>query len=43
MAGKIALEEHFLCPGFQDYWNPTAADLPAAIRDAALARLTDFG
>jgi 2,3-dihydroxybenzoate decarboxylase len=43
MVGKIALEEHFLCPGFQDYWNPTAADLPAAIRDAALARLTDFG
>src|SRR5262245_31983124 len=43
MVGKIALEEHFLCPGFQDYWNPTAADLPAVIREAALARLTDFG
>ena len=43
MVGKIALEEHFLCPGFQDYWNPTAADLPTAIREAALARLTDFG
>jgi len=40
---KIALEEHFLCPGFLDYWNPTAADLPAAIRERALARLTDFG
>ena len=40
---KIALEEHFLCPGFEDYWNPTVGDLPAAIRDAALARLTDFG
>ncbi len=24
MVRKIALEEHFLCPGFQDYWNPTA-------------------
>jgi 2,3-dihydroxybenzoate decarboxylase len=40
---KIALEEHFLPPGFLDYWNPTAADLPAAIRERALARLTDFG
>jgi 2,3-dihydroxybenzoate decarboxylase len=43
MAKKIALEEHFLCPGFEDYWNPTAADLPVARRDQALARLTDFG
>jgi 2,3-dihydroxybenzoate decarboxylase len=43
MVKKIALEEHFLCPGFVDYWNPTAADLPAARREAALARLTDFG
>src|SRR5712671_2376295 len=40
---KIALEEHFLPPGFLDYWNPTAADLPAAIRERALSRLTDFG
>jgi len=22
---KIALEEHFLCPGFIEYWNPTVA------------------
>ena len=43
MAKKIALEEHFLCPGFIDYWNPTAADLPPAKREQALARLTDFG
>src|SRR5262245_25397457 len=43
MVRKIALEEHFLCPGFIDYWNPTAADLPAARREQALARLTDFG
>ena len=42
MVAKIALEEHFLCPGFEDYWNPTAAD--AGCRSAgALARLTDFG
>src|SRR6202035_3560848 len=38
-----ALEEHFMCPGFIEYWNPTAADLPPHIRDRALARLTDFG
>jgi 2,3-dihydroxybenzoate decarboxylase len=43
MARKIALEEHFMCPGFVDYWNPTAADLPAAKREQALARLSDFG
>src|SRR5205085_6607349 len=43
MAKKIALEEHFMCPGFVDYWNPTAADLPAAKREQALARLSDFG
>ena len=43
MVKKIALEEHFLCPGFVEYWNPTAVDLPAAKREQALARLTDFG
>src|SRR5712671_330738 len=43
MVKKIALEEHFICPGFIDYWNPTAADLPPAKREQALARLTDFG
>jgi 2,3-dihydroxybenzoate decarboxylase len=43
MVKKIALEEHFMCPGFVDYWNPTAADLPSAKREQALARLSDFG
>jgi len=43
MVQKIALEEHFLCPGFEEYWNPTAADLPTAIRKDKLARLTEFG
>src|SRR5687768_7649776 len=43
MVQKIALEEHFLCPGFIEYWNPTAADLPAAKREMALSRLSDFG
>jgi 2,3-dihydroxybenzoate decarboxylase len=43
MVRKIALEEHFMCPDFIAYWNPTAADLPPHIRERALARLTDFG
>jgi 2,3-dihydroxybenzoate decarboxylase len=43
MVTKIALEEHFICPSFIEYWNPTAADLPPRIRERALARLTDFG
>src|SRR5262249_2875503 len=43
MVKKIALEEHFLCPGFLDYWDLTTGDLPAAKREQALARLTDFG
>ncbi len=43
MVKKIALEEHFLCPGFIEYWDPTTADLPAERRKQALARLTDFG
>ena len=43
MVDKIALEEHFMCPGFIEYWNPTAADLPPHIRERALARLSDFG
>ena len=29
MVKKIALEEHFLCSSFVDYWNPTAVDLPS--------------
>jgi len=43
MVKKIALEEHFLCPGFIEYWDPTTTDLPAERRKQALARLTDFG
>jgi len=40
---KIALEEHFLCPGFIEYWNPTVAEMPAAKREGLLNRCTDFG
>jgi 2,3-dihydroxybenzoate decarboxylase len=43
MVAKIALEEHFLSPGFEHYWAPTVVDLPAQKRDQFLVRLTDFG
>ena len=43
MVKKIAVEEHCLCPGFEEYWAPTVADMPAKKRDGLLARLTDFG
>jgi 2,3-dihydroxybenzoate decarboxylase len=40
---KIALEEHFLSPGFEDYWQTTAGDIDPAIYRQAVARLADFG
>jgi 2,3-dihydroxybenzoate decarboxylase len=43
MVKKIAVEEHFLCPGFEEYWAPTVTDLAASKRDQFLACLTDFG
>jgi 2,3-dihydroxybenzoate decarboxylase len=43
MVKKIAVEEHFLSPGFEDYWAPTVVNLPANKRQDFLARLTDFG
>src|SRR5262245_57092445 len=43
MVRKIALEEHFLCPGFEDYWKATVADVDPNILGGVLARLTDFG
>jgi 2,3-dihydroxybenzoate decarboxylase len=43
MVRKIALEEHILCPGFEEYWAPTVVDLAPKKRDEFLARLTDFG
>jgi 2,3-dihydroxybenzoate decarboxylase len=40
---KIALEEHFLCPGFETYWATTVGDIsPDALRRIT-ARLSDFG
>jgi 2,3-dihydroxybenzoate decarboxylase len=43
MVRKIALEEHFLCPGFEDYWKPTVGNVDPKILSQVLARLTDFG
>jgi 2,3-dihydroxybenzoate decarboxylase len=43
MVKKIALEEHFLSPGFEDYWQTTAGDIEPAIYRQAVARLSDFG
>ena len=43
MVRKIALEEHCLAPGFENYWGPTVVDLPAKKREEFFARLTDFG
>jgi 2,3-dihydroxybenzoate decarboxylase len=43
MIKKIALEEHFLCPGFEDYWKSTVGDVDPAIYRHVVARLSEFG
>jgi len=43
MVRKIALEEHFLSPGFADYWRPTVSTMDRNVADGIYARLTDFG
>jgi 2,3-dihydroxybenzoate decarboxylase len=43
MVKKIALEEHFLSPGIQEYWWPTVKEVPPGHAKNLLARLTDFG
>jgi 2,3-dihydroxybenzoate decarboxylase len=43
MVRKIALEEHFLSPGFEDYWGPTVKGVDPKHAANLLARLTDFG
>ncbi len=42
MVQKIALEEHFLCPGFEDYWRPTMSEVAPERVDRLLGQLTDF-
>ncbi len=43
MVKKIALEEHFLCPGFEDYWKTTVGNVDPAIYRHVVARLSEFG
>lgn len=40
---KIALEEHFLAPSFEEYWRPTVANIDRIVHDRLLAQLEDFG
>jgi 2,3-dihydroxybenzoate decarboxylase len=42
MVRKIALEEHFLCPGFEEYWLSTVGDVDPKIYGAVVTRLSDF-
>jgi 2,3-dihydroxybenzoate decarboxylase len=43
MVKKVALEEHFMCPGLEDYWKGTVADVDPAILGKLTMRLSDFG
>ncbi len=43
MVRKIALEEHFLCPGFAEYWRSTVGNVAPNVASDLFARLTDFG
>src|SRR5882724_9055772 len=43
MVRKIALEEHFLCPGFEDYWKTTVGNVDPAIYRQVMSSLRDFG
>ena len=43
MVQKIALEEHFLAPGYEDYWRPTVGNVDPKLASNLFARLTDFG
>src|SRR6266853_5328511 len=43
MIKKIALEEHFLSPGFEDYWQTTTGEITPDIFRLAVARLGEFG
>jgi len=43
MIKKIALEEHFLSPGFEDYWKTTTGEIDREIYRQAVVRLAEFG
>jgi len=40
---KIALEEHFLIPAFEEYWAPTVVNIGPAVYNRLHAQLADFG
>jgi len=40
---KIALEEHFMSPGLEEYWRPTMSLVPEAVFKPIYERLTNFG
>jgi 2,3-dihydroxybenzoate decarboxylase len=42
MVAKIALEEHFLSPGFEEYWKASVADVDPKILKEVVGRLSDF-
>src|SRR6266446_4835385 len=43
MIKKIALEEHFLSPGFEEYWKGTTGEITPDVFRQAVARLGEFG
>jgi 2,3-dihydroxybenzoate decarboxylase len=43
LVSKIALEEHFLCPGFEQYWATTVGGVAPEALQRIAARLSDFG
>ena len=43
MVSKIALEEHFLCPGFEKYWAAIVSGVAPDALQRITARLPDFG
>jgi 2,3-dihydroxybenzoate decarboxylase len=43
MTDKIALEEHVMCPGFEDYWKVTVGDIRPDFLREIVGALSDFG
>ena len=43
MTKKIALEEHFMAPGCEEYWATTVGELDRTIYDQVVGKLKDFG
>src|SRR5450631_2661924 len=43
LVSNIALEEHFLCPGFEKYWAATVSGVAPDALQRITARLSDFG